>query len=87
VLTLGGRSIRVYPGVSGLPGVSGFTPDILGLKAVTAIFRVRGNKSPLHPFLYSLSLSLAISTCKASNHIHSFLYSPWLKFGEILVGI
>jgi hypothetical protein len=37
VLTLAGRSIRVYPGVSGLPGVSGFTPDIPGLKVVCYI--------------------------------------------------
>jgi hypothetical protein len=53
VLTLEGRSIRVYPGVSGLPGVSRFAPDIPGLKASTAIFWVRGYKSPLHPFIYS----------------------------------
>jgi hypothetical protein len=51
VLTLGGRSIRVYPGISGLPGVSGFTPDTPGLKALAAIFWVRGYKSPLNPFL------------------------------------
>jgi hypothetical protein len=54
VLTLGGRSIRVYLGIFGLPGVSEFTPDIPGLKALKTIFRVRGYKSPLHPFLYSL---------------------------------
>jgi hypothetical protein len=48
---LGRRSIRVYPGISGLPRVSRFTPDTPGLKAVTAIFWVRGYKSPLHPFL------------------------------------
>jgi hypothetical protein len=42
VLTLGGWSIQVYPGVSGLPGVSRFTPDTPGLKASTAIFWVRG---------------------------------------------
>jgi hypothetical protein len=84
VLTLGGRSIRVYPGISGLPGVSGFTPDTPGLKAVTDIFLVRGYKSPLHPFL---NPSLAISTCKHSDLTYSLLYSPWLKFGEIVVGI
>jgi hypothetical protein len=48
---LGGWSIRVYYRISGLPGVSGFTPDIPGLKAVTAIFCVRRYKRPLHPFL------------------------------------
>jgi hypothetical protein len=31
VLTLGGRSIWVYPGISRLPGVSGATPNITGL--------------------------------------------------------
>jgi hypothetical protein len=36
-------------------GVSGFTPDIPGLKAVTDIICVRGYKSPLHPFLSPLS--------------------------------
>jgi hypothetical protein len=30
VLALEGRSIRVYPRDSGLPGVSGFTPDNSG---------------------------------------------------------
>jgi hypothetical protein len=83
VLTLRGRSIRVYPRVFGLPRVSGFTPDIPGLKAVTTIFWVRGYKSPLTP---SFTLSLAISTCKPSDLIYSLLYSPWLKFGEIVVG-
>jgi hypothetical protein len=52
VLALEGRSIRVYPGDSGLPGVSGFTPDIPGHKASMAIFWVRGYKSPLHSFIY-----------------------------------
>jgi hypothetical protein len=55
VLTFEGRSIQVFPGVFGLPGISGFTPDIPGLKALTAIFWARGYKSPLHPLLYSLS--------------------------------
>jgi hypothetical protein len=58
VLTLEVRSIRVYLGVSRLPGVSGFTPDTLGLKASTTIFWVRGYKSPLHPFIYSSLLLL-----------------------------
>jgi hypothetical protein len=41
-------------GVSGfLSGDSGFIPDTPGHKASTAIFRVRGYKSPLHPFIYS----------------------------------
>jgi hypothetical protein len=44
------------PGYSGLPGESGFNPDTPGHKASTAIFWVRGYKSPLHPFIYSLSL-------------------------------
>jgi hypothetical protein len=56
VLTLGGRSFRVLPEVSGLPGVSGIFPDILGLRVVAALFCVRRYKSLLHPFL-SLSLS------------------------------
>jgi hypothetical protein len=52
VLALEGWSVRIYPGDSGLPGDSGFTPDTLGHKASTAIFWVRGYKSPLHPFIY-----------------------------------
>jgi hypothetical protein len=48
-------TFRVYPGISVLPGVSGFAPDTPCLKASTAIFWVRGYKSPLHPFLYSPS--------------------------------
>jgi hypothetical protein len=80
---LGGRSIRVYPGVSGLPGVSGFTPDTPGLKASTTIFWVRGYKSPLHPFLYSLSCHFNLNT---SDLIYSLRHSPWLKFGEICCG-
>jgi hypothetical protein len=55
VVTLGGQSILVYPGISGLLGVSEFTPDIPGVKAITAIFYVRGYKSPLHSFLSPLS--------------------------------
>jgi hypothetical protein len=47
-----GRSIRIYPGDSELLGVSGFTPDIPDYKTSTAIFWVRGYKSPLHPFIY-----------------------------------
>jgi hypothetical protein len=77
---LGRPEYPVYPGVSGLPGVSGFTPDIPDLKAVMAIFCVRDIKAPSTPFFRP---SLAISTCKATEHIHSLLYSPWLKFGEI----
>jgi hypothetical protein len=46
VLALEGRSIRVYPGDSGLPGVSGFVPDTPGRKASTAIFWVRGLLTP-----------------------------------------
>jgi hypothetical protein len=56
VLALEDRSIRVYPRDFGLPGVSGFTPDTPGHKASTAIFRVRGYKSPLYPIIYSSSL-------------------------------
>jgi hypothetical protein len=41
------------PGDSGLPGESVFIPDTPGHKASTAIFWVRGYKSPLHPFIYS----------------------------------
>jgi hypothetical protein len=52
VLALEGRSVRVYPGDSGLPGNSGFTPDTPGHKASTAIIWMRGYKSPLHPFIY-----------------------------------
>jgi hypothetical protein len=51
-----GRSVRVYPGDSGLPGDSGFIPDTPDYKASTAIFWVRGYKSPLHPFIYFSSL-------------------------------
>jgi hypothetical protein len=41
-------------GVSGFyPGDSGFIPDTPGHKASTAIFWVRGYKSPLHLFIYS----------------------------------
>jgi hypothetical protein len=53
VLALESRSVRVYPGDSGLPGVSGFDLDTPGHKASTAIFWVRGYKSPIHPFIYS----------------------------------
>jgi hypothetical protein len=42
-----------FPEDSGLPGDSGFILDTPGHKASTAIFRVRGYKSPLHPFIYS----------------------------------
>jgi hypothetical protein len=42
-----------FPGDSGLPGDSGFISDTPGHKASTAIFWVRGYKSPLHPFIYS----------------------------------
>jgi hypothetical protein len=65
-------------------GDSGVNPDTPGLKAVKAIFCVRGYKSPLRPFLYPL---LPFSTCKPSDLFYSLLYSPWLKFGEIVVGI
>jgi hypothetical protein len=56
VLTLGGPSFQVIPGVSGLPGVSGVFPEIPGLRAVTALFCVGGIKAHL-PFPLSLSLS------------------------------
>jgi hypothetical protein len=84
VLTMGGRSIWVFPGVSGLPEVSEFTPNTPGLKAVMAIFWVRGYKSPLHPFLYPLSCHFDLQTFRP---LYSLLYSPWLKFGEIVVRI
>jgi hypothetical protein len=87
VLTLGGWSIRVYSGVSGLPGVSGFTPNILGLRAVTALFCVRGYKSPLHPFL---SLSLSFRPAKLQNTFTpSFtpFGSKLVRFGGDLRGI
>jgi hypothetical protein len=79
VLTLEGRSIRVYPGVSELPGVSGFAPDTPGLKASTAIFWVRGYKTPLHRFIYSSLLPFQPEHFRP----HYSLPSPWLKFGEI----
>jgi hypothetical protein len=44
-----------WPGDSGLPGDSGFNPDTPGHKASTAIFWVRGYKSPA---IYSPSLPL-----------------------------
>jgi hypothetical protein len=83
VLTLEGRCIRVYPGVSGLPGVSGFTPDTPGLKASTAIFWVRGYKSPFHPFFTPLSCHFDLNFNRPRLLP---LYSLWLKFGEICCG-
>jgi hypothetical protein len=83
VPTLEGWSIRVYPRVSGLPGVSGFTPDTPSLKASTAIFSVRGYKSPLHPFIYLSLLPFDLNSIR--HHLLSF-YSPWLKFGENCCG-
>jgi hypothetical protein len=71
---LEGRSIRVFPGVSGLPRVSGFSPDIPGLRAVTSLFCVRGYKSPLHPLL-SLSLSCPFRTAKLHNTF-TLLFTP-----------
>jgi hypothetical protein len=50
VLTLEGRSFRVFLGVSRLRGVSRFFLDIPGLRAIMALFCVRGYKSSLHPF-------------------------------------
>jgi hypothetical protein len=81
VLTLEGRSIRVYP------RVSGFTPDILGLRAVTSLFCVRGYRSPLHPFL---SLSCPFRPAKLQNSFTpSFtpLGSKLVRFGGDLRGI
>jgi hypothetical protein len=83
VLTLEGQSIRAFHGVSGLPGVSEFTPDTPGLKASTAIFWVRGYKSPLHPLLYSLSCHFDLNIIRP--HLLP-LYYLWLKFGEISCG-
>jgi hypothetical protein len=83
VLTLEGRSIRVYPGVSRLPGVSEFTPDTPGLKASTAIFWVRGGIKAPHPFFTPLSCHFVLNF----NRPHLLpLYSLWLKFGEICCG-
>jgi hypothetical protein len=87
VLTLEGWSIRVYPGVSGLPGVSGFTLDIPGLRAVTTLFCVRGYKSLLHPFL---SLSCPFRPTKIQNSFTpSFtpFGSKLVRFGGDLRGI
>jgi hypothetical protein len=82
-----GRSIRVFPGVSGLPGVSGIFPDILGLRAVTTLFCVRGYKSPLDPFL---SLSCPFRTAKLQNSF-TLLFTPLgsklVRFGGDLRGI
>jgi hypothetical protein len=68
VLTLGGRTIRVLPRISGLPGVSGIFPDIPGLRAVMTLFYVRGCiKSPSTLSYLSLSLSFLFSTYKLSD--------------------
>jgi hypothetical protein len=79
VLALEGRSIRVYPGDSGLPGVSGFTPDTPGHKASTAIFWVRGYKSPLHPFIYSPPLPFR------AEQLQTSFIPPLSPFGSRLV--
>jgi hypothetical protein len=55
-----------YPGDSGLPGDSGFTPDTPGHKASTAIFWVRRYKSPLHPFLYFTPLPFRVEQLQTS---------------------
>jgi hypothetical protein len=78
-------------------GVSGFTPEspdfseFRGLPRILWVLKPQrlysgwgGYKSPLHPFLYSLSP--AISTWTTSDLIYSLLYSLWLKFGEICCG-
>jgi hypothetical protein len=74
-----GRSVRVYPGDSGLPGDSGFIPDTLGHKASTAIFWVRGYKSPLHPFIYSSSLPFR------AEQLQTSFTPPLSPFGSKLV--
>jgi hypothetical protein len=87
VLTLEGQSIRGFPGISGLPRVSGFSPDIPGLRAVTALFSVRGYKSPLHPFL---SLSCPFRPAKLQNSftpLFTPLGSNLVRFGGDLRGI
>jgi hypothetical protein len=72
-----------YPGLSWslrTSGVSGFTPDIPGLKAIMALFCVRGYKSPLHPFL-SLSLSCPFQPANLQN-----TFTPsFTPFGSKLV--
>jgi hypothetical protein len=70
---------QVYPGVSGLSGVSGFTPDTLGLKASTTIFWVRGYKSPLHPFIYFSLLPFR------PEHIQTSFTPSLTPFGSSLV--
>jgi hypothetical protein len=67
------------PGDSGLPGDSGFIPDTPGHKASTAIFWVRGYKSPLHPFIY-----FSPSHCRAELLQTSFT-PPFSPFGSKLV--
>jgi hypothetical protein len=78
-LTLEGRSIRVYPGVSELPGVSEFTPDTPGLKASTTIFWVKGYKSPLHSFIYSSLLLFR------PEHLQTSFTPSLTPFGTSLV--
>jgi hypothetical protein len=74
VLTLGGRSFRVFPGVSRLPGVFEVFPDIPGLRVVTSLFWVRGYKSLLRPFL-SLSLSCPFR-CTTTQNSFTPLFTP-----------
>jgi hypothetical protein len=67
------------PGDSRLPGDSGFIPDTPGHKASTAIFWVRGYKSPLHPFIY-------FSPCHCHAELLQTSFTPPLSpFGSKLV--
>jgi hypothetical protein len=78
-------------------GISEFTPEspdfpeFPGLPRILRVLKPQrlysgwgGIKAPSTP---SFTLSLAISTCKHSDLIYSLLHSPWLKFGDIGVGI
>jgi hypothetical protein len=79
VLALKSRSVRVYPGDSGLPEDSGLIPDTPGHKASMAIFWVMGYKSPLHPFIYS-------SPCHFRAELLQTTFTPPLSpFGSKLV--
>jgi hypothetical protein len=90
VLILEGRSIRIFPGVTGLPGVSGFFPDIPGLRAVTILFCVRGIKAPSTLSSLSLSHTRPFRTAKLQNSF-SLLFTPLgsklVRFGRDLRGI
>jgi hypothetical protein len=75
VLTLEGRNLR------GFPGVSGIFPEILGLRAVTALFCVRGEGIKAPSTLSSLSLSCTFRP--ATLRTHSFLSFTPLDFGLV----